>query len=387
MARRYRRRRYRSRRRSPPRVGSSASERARAFVLREFFKLDQSTLNRVIQLYGREYKEGARKYFEATFDKWRKGEVRPRRETQDRILHCVPRFLPTAKQFKLLSFYLPEYLSQLAAASHVQHLTIAAVPTAFANASKRCRESEPKLDWFVRGVFSEEEIAAFADVVRYTVLGRLHRSYTAVRLDLATATSYFAGLDAKITLRYRVEELGVEIHLDGVVPTLPESAFDLPPMPALIGRNQREYERILVEHHRDMIVEQKAQDGRHAVVQLDLSILKNAVHSISKAESMESSFQARGAGGTFEGSICRKNLPALKAQSHARIGLAVLGTLGLVGGIAAAFTVEELAGLAVCGIFPVLAVVPALWSWAMEKHREVHDYERGQATRFTEGRR
>jgi len=387
MGRRWRRRRYAAQHRWTHAQPASASERARAFVLREFFDLDGMALARVIQLYGREYGHGRRKYFESTFEKWRSGDVQPRRETQDRILHCVPRFLPPAKQFTILGFYIPEYLSHLVAASRVHNLAMEAVPSAFADAARRCRETDPKLDWFVRGVFSDAEIAAFADVARYTVLDRLHRSYGAVRLDLATATHHLAGVDAKIVMRYRLDELGGLIELNGVVPTLPATAFDMPSVPELVVRHREEYERLLLDHHCEMIVEQEAQVARHSVARLDLSILENAIASVSKAESLETSFEARGAGGTFEGTVSRKNLPALKAQLFGRIVVATLCTLGIVAGIAAAFTSKDLRGFAVCGFWIVLAAVPALWSWVIEKHREVRDYERGQSTRFAKVRR
>ena len=337
---------------------------------------------RVIHLYEREYKQGARKYLEATFDKWRIGEVQPRRETQDRILHCVPRLLSPVKQFTILSFYIPEYMRKLIDASKVHNLAIDAIPRAFADAANKCRETKPNLDWFVRGVFSEDEIAAFADVVRYTSLDRLHRSYSAVCLDLAAATTHLAEVDAKITMRYRLEELGGVIELGGVVPTLPASAFDMPSVPALVVRHREQYERLLIDHHCDMLVKQEAQVVRHQVAQLDLSILENAIASVSRAESMESNFEVRGAGGTFEGTVCRKNLTVLKAQLYGRMVAAIICTLGLVAGIGAAFTSKDWRGLAVCGIWVVFAVVPAVWSWVMEKHREVSDYERGQSTRF-----
>lgn len=382
MARTWRQRGYYPRERWTPRTDPPASQRAREFILAEFFHLDRPALLRVVHLYGREYGEGARKYLEATFEKWRKNEVQPRRATQDRILHCVPRFLEPGKQFTILALYIPEFMRQLVAASRVHSLTIDALPEAFARAAEKCRESEPHLDWFVRGVFSDAEIAAFADVARYTALDRLHRSYSAVVLDLVTATRCLSDVDAKISLRYRMDELPSVIEMNGVVPLLPASAFLLPPVPAMIDRHREQYERLLLDHECEMLVSEQERAARHVVSQLDLSVFQEAIAAVSRAESIESSFQVRGAGGTFEGYLCRKNVVALKAQLWGRIAAATVGTVVLVGGLAAAFSSERLRGIAACAIWGALAAVPAMWSWVKEKHDEVRDYERGQSTRF-----
>lgn len=365
---------------------SSASAQARAFVLNEFFSLDWATMQRVIELYGREYSAGARRYLESTFEKWRRGEVQPRRQTQDRILHCVPRFMSTAKQFQTLSYYIPEYMAKLAPTSLCKRLTADAVPTAFAEAASQCRATAPQLDWFISGVFTDQELAAFTNTVRFTVLDRLSRAYQAVLRDLATITTCLANLDASVSLRYRIEAVGGQVELGGGErPSLPTQAFALPPVPELVVRHREEYEKLLAAHHCEMLLEQEAQVARHAVACLDLSVLQNAINAASRADSVESTFQMHGAGGTLEGTVCRKNLPALKAQMYGRMSVAVLGTLGLVVGLIALFGLEDLRGLAVCGFWGMLAAVPLMWSWAMEKRQEVRDYERGQTGRSAKG--
>ena len=142
--------------------GATAYGRASDFIRNEFFNLDYTALSKVMRLYERDYGTGAYNYLMRTFHKWRRGYVGMSGQTQYRILHCVPRFLSPEKQFTILSFYIPEYMKQLVEASRIPTMTIDVVPSAFANAAKRCQETEPKLDWFVSGVFSDEEIAAYA---------------------------------------------------------------------------------------------------------------------------------------------------------------------------------------------------------------------------------
>ena len=72
-------RRWRHRRRnwSNPKLklgAISASVNAHDYILKKFFELDPQTIAQVIELYGREYGDGPKKYFKSTFEKWRAGE-------------------------------------------------------------------------------------------------------------------------------------------------------------------------------------------------------------------------------------------------------------------------------------------------------------------------
>ncbi len=362
---------------------STASSQARAYILNHFFDLDSETLALVVEFYGNEHGDGARKYFESTFNKWRTGNVQPRRETQDRILHCVPRFLSSEKQFEILSFYIPEYLSDTLLRSRVSRLKIEELPQAFKNAASRCVESEPNLDWFVEGVFSEEEIAAFVDVARYTILDQLHRSYAAVRFDLLTAPIHLAGIDALVNVHYHLDLLGGEVLLNGSIPTLPPIAFQMPSMPLLIVRHQQQYERLLINHEVDMLTNQNIQSSRNLVGQLDLATLRDAVASISKSDSMESQFEAHCAGGVFKGTISRKNLFALKAQLLGRITVALPSAVAMIAGVIVLVIDKDLCGFGFIVGFLSLGVILGLWGWVIEKHKEVNEYERRKAHGFT----
>lgn len=370
----------------------SAYSRACEFIRKEFFSLDYATFAKVMRLYEREYGTGAYNYLMRTYHSWRLGTVGMSGQTQYRILHCVPRVLSSAKQFTILSFYIPEFMRQVVDTSRAHKLTIDAIPTAFANAAKRCQEIQPKLDWFVCGIFTEEEVAAFVDVARYTAIDRLQQCYAGVCLDLATMADHLSDVDASVNMRYRVDELGVDIELVGLAPSLPTRAFDSPSVPNLVVKHPEEYERLLLNHDCDMLVEQDAQVVRHAVVKLDLSILQNAIESISTSESIESSFRVRGAAGAFEGAVCKKNLPGLKAQFWSRVALASLVTLGLVAGIGAAVMFESTLSKGVRDSVSLVMMgsflgIPVMWSWVAEKYKEVRDYERGKSTRFTKARR
>jgi len=389
MGRRWRRYRYgyRQRYRAYPTstrdLASSEANCAADFIRREFFEMDYATRQLVVQFYGREYGENARRYLEKTFEKWRTGEVVPRRQTENRILHCVPRFLSDQKQFSVLSFYIPRYLNQLRAAGRSQHVTLNTIPTAYANVAQRCRELEPKLDWFVEGIFSKEEVAAFAEVVRYSALDRLHRSYSAVRLDLTAAMPSLLKIDASVQIGYRIDEFSSVVPVDEHPPALPLAAFSMPTTPQLVVRHREQYEQVMVEHACDMQVQAEAQRSRHSVAKLDLSMLQKAINSVSRSDSVESNFKVCGAGGIFEGRVIRKNLPALKANLFGRITTAVLATIGGIAAVVALLALDS--GFFICSLLLGLPLLFGLWIWVGEKYQEVKDYERSRTTRFTTG--
>ncbi len=357
------------------------------YIRKEFFGLPPATLSEVLSVYEEEYGAGARDYLVRTLPNWRTGRVGMSGQTQTRILHCVPKFLSPAKQFAILSFYVPEFERRVIGTAGTRGISVSDVPSVFASIAKRCRESEPQLDWFVQGVFSRSEIAAFANVCRFTVLDRLQRSYAAVRLDLVTVAQAFTELDASVHLHYRIDEIDEKVSLAGLIPALPPHGFDLPVAPQLIVQNRGEYERLLINHHCQMVTQQESGASRNAVAQLDIAIIGRAIHSLSLRESMESTIQLRGAGGTLEGSIRRLNLSSLKAKSAGRMAVAGLGTSALLAGLIASMFSERFEGFAACGVLALVVGIPIMWIWATALQTEVREYERGHPAWATKTRR
>ncbi len=381
---RYRSSRYRSRRnRRVASFQTFTSNDAAEFVRREFFNLSRAKLESVIGLYGRKYGDGPRRYLQGTYDKWRKGEVRISRQNEDRILHCVPRFLSDRKQFDLLSVYIPKYMRQLRETIRDQHVGLSNVSRAYSRAAHRCYETEPELDWFAKDVFDENELETFAEVIRYSMLDRLHRSYSAVRNDLMKAVPVLMSMDTGISISYSIGELACEVTIDAQLPRLPDTAFELSSPPELIERHQEQYERMIFDHRCEMLTQAKEQEAKDGVAQLDLAILRETIESLSRSESMESDIEIQGAGGVFRGRIWRKNLGILRLHLFTRVALAVISTGAAAAGVWLLWVFETQCWIA-CGGFLAFFAVIGIWQWAFEKYEEVRDYERCRTARLAE---
>jgi hypothetical protein len=82
------------------------------FVRQEFFNLDVFAFQRFLAFYTRKYGYGATQYLNRTYYNWRSGITSMSKQTERRILECVPPFLEKDKQFQLLSFYIPSVIEQ-----------------------------------------------------------------------------------------------------------------------------------------------------------------------------------------------------------------------------------------------------------------------------------
>jgi len=103
----YRRRRYsysgRRNQSAPRRAEVSRLYRGIDDDVREFFfALDAFTLKLVFNVYEREFGGGARRYAEATFAKWRSGNVQMGGEISERLIGIVPEFLGFQQKYDLI---------------------------------------------------------------------------------------------------------------------------------------------------------------------------------------------------------------------------------------------------------------------------------------------
>lgn len=103
----YRRWRYRYTR-TTQRTGASRSAPTVVYggidddVRQLFFALDSFKRKLVFNVYERQHGEGARKYAEATFAKWRSGKVQMGGAISDRLVRIVPRFLTFDQKYDLI---------------------------------------------------------------------------------------------------------------------------------------------------------------------------------------------------------------------------------------------------------------------------------------------
>lgn len=92
----------------PPRPPAHAD----ADLVRALLKLDGAALEELFALYGREFGPGAARYARRTLGRWRAGEVRPNRQTFERLLVRLPRLMSFDLKCEVLRRLREEYCAR-----------------------------------------------------------------------------------------------------------------------------------------------------------------------------------------------------------------------------------------------------------------------------------
>ncbi|RYZ86793.1 MAG: hypothetical protein EOP06_13835, partial [Proteobacteria bacterium] len=195
-----------------------ASTEASRFVRQAFFSLEPARLERYFAQYANENGATSAAYARKTYDKWRSGVVGMSPETATRLLKIVPRILPRYDQLKLLEIYVP-YLQQSLAEMFLESLRREIIPalelvSSYQKAEEMAKKVPLPVDWFVKGVFTDQELAHFEEVIRFLLIHRLESSFRSVVSDLITLHNACAEKPFAITLRYQISFLGAQVDLE-----------------------------------------------------------------------------------------------------------------------------------------------------------------------------
>ena len=135
-----------------------------------------------------------------------------------RILEIVPAILSRQDQLKLLEIYIP-FLQQSLAETFRESLGNKVIPllelsTFYRSAEEMAKKVSLPVDWFVKGVFTEDELAHFQEIIRFLLIPRLERSFTNVVSDLIALHNACREQSLQIELNYRISALGAQVELE-----------------------------------------------------------------------------------------------------------------------------------------------------------------------------
>ena len=195
-----------------------ASSEAMKFVRQAFFSLDYSRLERYFNQYGRQHGSSSASYARRTYPSWKSGAVGMSGQTATRILEIVPAILSRQDQLKLLEIYIP-FLQQSLAETFRESLGNKVIPllelsTFYRSAEEMAKKVSLPVDWFVKGVFTEDELAHFQEIIRFLLIQRLERSFTNVVRDLIALHNACREQSLQIELNYRISALGAQVELE-----------------------------------------------------------------------------------------------------------------------------------------------------------------------------
>lgn len=286
----------------------------------------------------------------------------------------------------MLQFYIPSILSQWKAHAKARSLKIEELDNTFTSIAKKVMEDDYTLHWFVRNVFSQEEIDEFIGVLRYTMLDTLKRSYNCIRDDISFIYSNVIGklsqIEAVITLEYVIDLLGCRIELSGKKPLLEESfLLNLKP-PNMVTKFNAEYREILLDYSINCIKHDAHDSGRKHIGLYDLDSLLSSLKKVRDDNEYTAGLSIEGSGGSFSIKIERKN--QLHVQFEILKRAAILALVLIVLALAYIFLTDIVLPLSyfiVIGMFYFLA-----WSIGgiRDSYKEMKKYEQRKTNRFAE---
>jgi hypothetical protein len=189
------------------------------FLLQEFFKTTDSTLERIIEGYKRMHGDGAASYFKRRIVDWRCGNAAVTDLMKDRILQLMPRYLNEEKKFHLLKFEITKQINRLQTNYRNQTKSVNDISHIYQQEIEKINSIDNiSLSWFTnKGIFSDDEKAEFVEISKYILKNRLILSYNQVKSDLQLIIPKLSNIKKGLEeVIYLIDYLNCKISLDKI---------------------------------------------------------------------------------------------------------------------------------------------------------------------------
>jgi hypothetical protein len=372
-----------------------ASSEAMKFVRQAFFSLDYQRLERYFNQYAKEHGSSSASYARRTYPSWKCGAVGMSGQTATRILKIVPGILSRQDQLKLLEIYIP-LLQQSLAETFRESLGNKVIPALELNIFYQKAEALAKqvslpVDWFVKGVFTDEELTHFQEIIRFLLIQRLDRSFKNVVSDLIELHNACRGKPLQIGLNYQIAALGAQVELESAQGV--QNLIFTPSYGIDQSKVTEDIRGMLLRHVADSLVQDEANQRLASGMQsIALNELAATLGSIEKADNpnaeAQSTLRIQAKGGTAVLEINKISIAMLRQNiSAARFKQTVL----LIVAVCIAILIINLfdskrGGLVVLILLVGLPIGGSLWySWKEEaesKQKQIDSYELAQRKVF-----
>lgn len=356
----------------------SRPDSSRAFVRDRLFKFDAPQRQAMVKHYGHLYGEHAGRYLREVVEQWATGSVRMTAQSERRILECVPKFMTKEEQYELLLLSAPT-LSGLtsdwgASATGSNHSQLEQLRARYLQRINRIKTSAVTLEWFVKGVFSEEEIDEYVQCLRYVAIEQCLRAFASVLDDLSQMMPIPQIHGCRITYYY--EDYLHRFRIGSVHKSdLASSCLVADnPVPAMITRIGVDNARLIAD--RILSIDYKMSEGA-GVVRIgahEVQLFMNSLRAAVEGPDYEANLIVKGAGGAMHIEVSKRNLRLLRARLMMIVLLQAASaftgiwfvSLGLRGGDWAVVALVE---------FGVVWMIMKLGLKVSDYRKELSDYE------------
>lgn len=354
------------------------------FVRTRFFSLPPHTFSAFAKFYSQKYGSSAESYLWKTYPYWKAGITWMSGQTESRVLACVPKFLSRADQITLLRFYLPWLQTLKEANLNLTPISAESLVQAYEETSQLVLEHKFKLGWFISEIFSNEEIIDFLDAFKFMLLKRLELSYQCVCRDIMRLSDLAKRMDIPMSVDYHVHYLGRPLYLP--TPTLPNlDAFRTTlPAPKLFQTTDQSILSMLSEDALQMQKEQEDATVKAFISANDVKLALSHIQAYGSQE-IDSRIEANGEGGRIVLHFVRRDIRRLRYEvtkwgwtlAIACVLVTALYFHGINHGYICLLLIPG-------GAFTFLLLLE-LWSRFQQSKKQLEDYERKKAIRFTKG--
>lgn len=275
-----------------------------------FFNFSPIELETFSNHYGGMYGLDAMKYLLKTYNKWKTGITKTSGQTINRILLCVPKFLNKSQQFEILRFYIPLIIDKWMKKIPKNGINTDNLYTKFHEITLIIKNETYNLDWFVSKVFTRKEINEFLDVLKYTILDILDRSYKNVYSDMNTIAidinKNISQIDCVAETTYYIHLLKTSFNINHDIEIKQPLSLDID-CPLLVSQYKEEYSNILLEHLLKFLENDAIKSKKKYISLYDIQELTGKLKSIDMDSEFNFNLSASGLGGIFNIKLDRKN--------------------------------------------------------------------------------
>jgi hypothetical protein len=168
---------------------------SKVFVKNELFKLDKTSINKLLAKYKNEFGYKAYDYFIEAFDKWKSGRVRISDQTVDRIIKYVPSLLSIDKQYELIKL---EIINSLKIKTKTLLNHYGGKQISFKEYNEKLIQyineiynyKKDNIRWFIKKVFNDEDINKFLCIYKNLLIIKIKYTYYSIKSDLNLLFNY-----------------------------------------------------------------------------------------------------------------------------------------------------------------------------------------------------
>jgi hypothetical protein len=190
-----------------------------SYIEKEFFNADRETLKKITDLYYQIYGYGPHKYLIDTYHSWKLGHVSPSRQTMDRIIKCVPRFLSDEKRFAILKNEMFRFIETLHNRQLGKNVNLSEINKLYENYALQIENfNQCNLPYMIsKRIFTDLEIEEFLNVCKYVLNEKLKFTFNQVQKDLLLIKEKLSNFSNGIfEAFYKIDFLCTKIDLSSI---------------------------------------------------------------------------------------------------------------------------------------------------------------------------